>query len=83
MATSPSTKISGNASAPERSQKRFNNRVFSKSQGLLGQVEALDLRAILFRPIGIGRKADQLLIDVHAADAGAATRRGQILECGS
>ena len=43
---------------------------------MLRQIEALDLRAVLLRPIDIGREADQRLIDVDAADAGAAAKRG-------
>jgi hypothetical protein len=57
-------------------QKTFHERGFGKNQWLLGKVETLDLSSVSPGPIDIGRKADQLLIDVHAAYAGAATQGG-------
>ena len=41
---------------------------------LPGKIETLDLRIVLFGPIEIRRKADELLIDFHAANTRTATQ---------
>jgi hypothetical protein len=57
-------------------KETFDDRVLGKRHGLLGKIEALDLRALLFRPIHVSGKVDQLLIDINAAYAGAAAQCG-------
>ena len=57
-------------------QKAFHGRIFGEGHRLLRQVEALDLRAVLLRPIHIRREGDQGLIGLDAANARAATEGG-------
>ena len=62
--------------APERSRKLFDRGVVGEGHRLLREIEALDLRAALLRPVHIRREGDQRLISFDAADAGAATKGG-------
>jgi hypothetical protein len=57
-------------------QKAFHQRVLGKRQGLLREVEALDLRAVLARPVHVGRRIDEVLVHVGAAHAAAAAQGG-------
>ena len=57
-------------------QKALNRSVFSEGRRLLGKIKALDLRAVLVRPVDVRREGDKRLIGFDAADAGAAIKRG-------
>ena len=57
-------------------QKAFHRGVLGESHRLLGEIEALDLRAVLLGPVDIRREGDKRLIGIDAADARAATKRG-------
>src|ERR1035437_2070527 len=56
-------------------QKALHDGVVSESHRLLGEIETLYQRPVLFGPGCISRKADQSLIDIDAANACAAAQR--------
>jgi hypothetical protein len=57
-------------------KEAFDDGVFSEGHGLLGKVEAFNLCPLLLCPIDVGRKANQLLVDINATNASAAAQGG-------
>ena len=48
-------------------QKALNRSVFSEGRRLLGKIKALDLRAVLVRPVDVRREGDKRLIGLGSA----------------
>jgi|UPI0004B19D8E hypothetical protein len=56
-------------------QERFYGSVVRKGLWLLRQIEALDLRPVLLRPISIGSKIDEGLVNINPTHTRATAQR--------